>query len=212
MKLSDLRRDYGGEPLYKKDLKENPVEQFDIWFQLALSSDWPDVNAMSLATAGADGLPSVRIVLLKSFDDTGFSFFTNYESRKGRELAENPEAALVAYWPNFSRQVRVEGSVTKLSASVAEKYFHSRPRGSQLSAYVSPQSSVIPQREDMERMYEEARVLLEGKSVPVPENWGGYALRPVRFEFWQGRQDRLHDRFQYVRENDQRWRIERLAP
>lgn len=212
MKISDLRRDYGGQPLYKKDLKEDPVDQFDAWFQLALESEWPDVNALALATARANGLPSVRVVLLKDFGDSGFSFFTNFESRKARELEKNPEAALVAYWSNFSRQVRIEGGVRRLSRKVAEEYFHSRPRGSQLSAYISPQSAIIQKREEMEQMYEEARISLEGKAVPVPENWGGYTLRPVRFEFWQGRQDRLHDRFQYVLKNDKSWRIDRLAP
>ncbi len=197
--------------LTEDNIDKNPFRQFSKWYDLALNSDFLHPDAMTLATADKTGKPSARIVLLKSFDERGFVFFTNYESKKGSELTQNPYAALLFYWDTFDRQVRIEGSVEKVPLKESEEYFHSRPRGSQLGALVSPQSNIIESREELEKKYEETAKKYEGKEIPLPENWGGFNLKPAYFEFWQNRDNRLHDRIKYVLENDL-WKIERLAP
>jgi pyridoxamine 5'-phosphate oxidase len=172
----------------------------------------PDVSAMALATATIDGTPSVRMVLLKGVDNRGFIFFTNYDSRKGRELAENPKAALVFYWAELERQISVTGEVTKLPVAESESYFRSRPKGSRLGAWASPQSRVVASREDLEKNWDELERRYPTNEIPCPPYWGGYVLSPQRIEFWQGGPNRLHDRFCYVRQPDNTWKIERLAP
>lgn len=234
MNLGDFREDYQRGALDRAALNANPITQFEGWFReatgdksqsrwrkigIALYKLWSaicnhrpaDVNAMTLATVDGNGNPSTRTVLLKTVDERGFIFFTNYDSRKGRELAENPNAALTFFWSDLERQVCVTGSVTKLPAAESEKYFHSRPRGSQIGAWASNQSEPVPDRAFLEAKWRE----LEKKfpaDVPLPPNWGGFILKPERIEFWQGRPSRLHDRFCYVRQADGSWKIERLAP
>ena len=197
--------------LTEDNIDKNPFRQFSKWYDLALNSGFLHPDAMTLATADKTGKPSARIVLLKSFDERGFVFFTNYESKKGRELTQNPYATLLFYWDTFDRQVRIEGSVEKVPLKESEEYFRSRPRGSQLGALVSSQSNIIESREELEKKYEETAEKYEGKEIPLPENWGGFNLKPAYFEFWQNRDNRLHDRIKYVLENDL-WKIERLAP
>ncbi len=169
-------------------------------------------HAMTLATATSDGRPSARMVLLKEYDERGFVFFSNYDSQKGQELAENPQAALVFYWVQFHRQIRITGQISRVSAAESDNYFHSRPRGSQLSAAASPQSRVVPGRATLEEQVAWLAERYEGQEVPRPAQWGGYRLAPDSFEFWQGRPDRLHDRFRYTRRPEGGWIIERLAP
>jgi pyridoxamine 5'-phosphate oxidase len=190
----------------------SPFRQFDAWFREALASSPFDPTAMTLATVGPDGRPSARMVLLKSFDEQGFVFFTNYESRKGRELAQTPHAALVLHWPDMARQVRVEGSVTPTPAEESDAYFATRPRGSQLGAWASAQSRVIAGREALEQKLAELTAEYEGRDVPRPPHWGGFRLAPTVIELWQGRADRLHDRLRYRLEGDSRWVKERLSP
>ncbi len=190
----------------------DPIAQFHRWFDEVLAQGVLEANAMSLATASAAGVPDVRIVLLKALDARGFCFFTNYESRKGRELAENPQAALCFHWKEFERQVRAAGTVEKLSTSESAAYFTQRPRASQIGAWASAQSQVIAGRETLEaarRHYEQEFV---DQLVPMPPFWGGYLLRPIEFEFWQGRPGRLHDRLHYHRRSDNTWQIQRLSP
>ena len=214
MELAEIRREYSLGGLRRADLEANPFAQFKKWFaqaEAALSKNQLDVNAMTLATADKHGKPSARIVLLKNLDERGFIFFTNYGSRKGRELTENPNAALTFFWAELERQVCVAGSVTQLPAAESEKYFQSRPRNSQIGAWASSQSAVVPDRAALEKPWRE----LEQKfpsAVPRPPNWGGFILSPARIEFWQGRPSRLHDRLQYSRQADGAWKIERLSP
>ena len=234
MNLGDFREDYRRGALDRAALAADPISQFESWFRaaageqsqsrwrkigIALYKLWsaignhrpPDINAMTLATADKDGRPSSRTVLLKSVDERGFVFFTNYDSRKGRELAENPSAALTFFWSELERQVCVAGTITKLPAAESEAYFKSRPRGSRLAAWASNQSEVIADRTVLETRWRE----LEKKfpaDIPLPPNWGGYVLRPERIEFWQGRPSRLHDRFSYSRQPDGSWQAERLSP
>ena len=196
-------------PLERETLAGDPLDQFESWWESALERV-PLPDAMTLATAGADGAPNARMVLLKGFSPEGFSFFTNYESTKGGELAENPRAALILYWRELDRQVRIQGSVEKLPAAESDAYFATRPRGSQLGAIASEQSQPV-EREELERRYAELKAEFEGADVPRPVHWGGYLLRPQVIEFWQGRDDRLHDRFRYSRDRGV-WRIERLSP
>ena len=214
MLLADIRREYSGGGLRRADLEANPIAQFQKWFaqaEAALAKHQLDVNAATLATANKNGIPSARTVLLKGLDERGLIFFTNYDSRKGREIAENPNAALVFYWQELERQVCIAGSVTKTSREESEKYFKSRPHGSRLAAWASNQSEPVPDRAFLEAKWRE----LEKKfavDIPLPPNWGGFILRPERIEFWQGRPSRLHDRFSYTRQADNSWKLERLAP
>lgn len=212
MSLSDLRREYTLAGLKESDLDPNPFKQFDIWFQQALAAGLPEPNAMTLATATLDGKPSARIVLLKGFDEGGFVFFTNYESQKGRELLANPRAALVCYWIELERQVRISGGVSRVSAEESEEYFQSRPLGSQLGAWASQQSEVVGERKILEDKLEQLTREYQTKPVPVPPHWGGYRVAPETLEFWQGRPNRLHDRLRYTRQSGSQWLIERLSP
>jgi pyridoxamine 5'-phosphate oxidase len=209
--LDELRKEYTLAGLAEKDLAKDPFRQFEKWFQEAEASKLVEPNAMVVATAGRDGRPSARTMLLKGVDGRGFIFFSNFESRKGRELEANPQATLVFPWFPFERQVIVEGSVGKVAREEAEAYFHSRPRGSQLSAWASPQSSIISGRAVLEESMKALEQKYAGKEIPLPPHWGGWRLAPVTVEFWQGRRSRLHDRLRYRRNKDE-WVIERLAP
>ncbi len=212
MNLADLRAEYQAAGISRADLHADPVEQFTRWFEQAMQAKLLEPNAMSLATAGADGRPHVRTVLLKQYDQHGFVFFTNLESAKARQIGENPHAALCFPWIGLERQVIITGAVEKISIAETAAYFVTRPVGSQLAAWASPQSSVIGSRALLESKWEEVkRKFAEGK-IPVPSFWGGFRVRPVAFEFWQGRASRLHDRFQYTRTADDPWQIARLAP
>lgn len=212
LKVEKLRREYEGTPLRRSDLDPDPFRQFEAWFEAALAGGAPDANAMMLATANSSGEPSARVVLLKRFDSHGFVFFTDYNSRKARDLDENPSAGLTFYWTQFSRQVRIEGRVTKVSRAEAEEYFRIRPRGSQLAAAVSRQSAPVSSRSRLEGDMKELEKKLSDQPVPTPPAWGGFCLKPDLFEFWQGQLNRLHDRFQYTRRADEDWEIVRLAP
>ncbi len=200
------------DTLRESDLPLNPFTQFQTWLEEARATGLVQPDAMALATAGPEGHPSVRMVLLRGLDERGFAFFTNYDSRKGRDLEANPWAALVFYWPELERQVRVEGSVEHVSPRESDGYFKSRPRGSQLSAWASPQSQVIPSREELEQRMEKYDREYQDNPVPRPPHWGGFRVVPQLVEFWQGGLDRLHDRLCYRRRFDGGWRIERLAP
>ncbi|MEM8720310.1 MAG: pyridoxamine 5'-phosphate oxidase [Cyanobacteria bacterium P01_G01_bin.39] len=211
--IADLRQNYTLAGLSWENLDTDPIKQFDLWFQQALDAEIIEPNAMTLATATPDGKPSARIVLLKGFDETGFVFYTNYESQKGQELITNPHAALVFLWQKLERQVRIEGRVKQLSATESTKYFHSRPKASQLGAWVSDQSRVIPNREVLEQKLADLKEQYNNDAViPLPEHWGGFRVIPQRIEFWQGRPSRLHDRLVYDLQADHSWSISRLAP
>lgn len=211
MSLADLRKDYSLAGLTEKDLARDPFRQFEKWFQEAEAAKIVEPNAMTLATATREGRPSVRTVLLKGVDGRGFLFFSNYESRKGRELELNPQAALVLPWLALERQIIAEGTVTKIPREESETYFHSRPRASQLGAWVSQQSSIISGRSVLEDSMKALEKKYAGQEVPLPPAWGGWRLLPETVEFWQGRRSRLHDRLRYRRAKDG-WTIERLAP
>ena len=210
--ISQLRREHKAEGLSEVELHGDPFVQFGKWMNDALEAGITLPNAMTLATAAADAVPSARMVLLKAFDPQGFVFYTNYESRKGRELSANPHAALVFYWNALERQVVIAGGVTKVDRDEAEEYFRSRPLGSRLGAWASPQSTVIASREELEDRARDLEETYAGKEIPIPSHWGGFRLTPVRFEFWQSRPNRLHDRFRYARAPQDVWEIERLAP
>jgi pyridoxamine 5'-phosphate oxidase len=212
MSLSDLRREYTLAGLKESDLDPNPLKQFDKWFQQALAAGLPEPNAMTLATATLGGKPSARIVLLKGLDERGFVFFTNYESQKGRELSANPQAALVCYWIELERQVRINGQVSCVSVEESEEYFRSRPLGSQLGAWASRQSEVVGGRKILEDRLEALTREYQSKPIPLPPNWGGYRVAPEAIEFWQGRPNRLHDRLRYTLQSNSQWLIERLSP
>jgi pyridoxamine 5'-phosphate oxidase len=198
--------------LSERDVDPDPLVEFRRWYRLAEESGLEQPDAMTLATTTREGAPSARMVLLKGVDDGGFVFFTNYESRKARELAENPRAALILYWSPIRRQVRVTGRVERLPAAESEAYFRSRPRGSRLAAWASRQSSVIPERAVLEDEYRRLEAEYEGGDVPLPPFWGGYRVSPEVVEFWRGRENRLHDRLRYTRQEGGSWVIERLAP
>jgi pyridoxamine 5'-phosphate oxidase len=210
--LTGLRSEYGAHGLRRADLHSDPIEQFSAWFAAALAADVRDANAMSLATATPDGKPSVRIVLLKGFDERGFVFFTNHHSEKGQHLEANPFAALVFYWVQLERQIRISGSVERTSREDSAAYFHSRPVGSRLGAWASKQSEVIDARQILDSRLAAMTERFEGGDIPLPPHWGGYRVKPDQIEFWQGRPNRLHDRFRYSRQADGRWQIDRLAP
>ena len=210
MDIAALRRDYKGESLNEADVAADPFTQFQRWFDEALRAELPMVNAMTLATVAADGAPSARIVLLKGIDHDGFVFFTNYMSRKGRELAANPRAALVFHWTDLEREVRIDGPVEKVTAAESDEYFASRPLGSRHAAIASPQSEVVARRADLEARFA-AAAATHGEAAPRPPHWGGYRVKPSTVEFWQGRPSRLHDRLLYTRKGD-RWTLARLAP
>jgi len=212
MTLADLRKDYSLAGLTEKELARDPFRQFEKWFQEAGAAKIPEPNAMVLTTATREGRPSVRTVLLKGLDGRGFVFYSNYESRKGRELEGNPRASLLFPWIALERQVIVEGAVAKVAREEAEAYFHSRPRLSQLSAWVSQQSSIISGRSVLEESMKALEKKYAGQEVPLPPHWGGWRLTPETVEFWQGRRSRLHDRLRFRREKDGGWAVERLAP
>jgi pyridoxamine 5'-phosphate oxidase len=235
MSIADLRREYNLTGLRRKDLDADPIVQFKRWFQQAQGqrasgrlrtffvrlykrlllmggAESLDLTAMTLATTDKDGHPSARVVLLKGVDERGFIFYTNYESRKAQELADNPHAALVFYWSDQERQVSIAGEVSKLSPAETEAYFKTRPRGSRLAAWASKQSDVIRDRAALEEKWQQMEARYPGEDVPPPPFWGGYLLCPTRMEFWQGRANRLHDRFRYTRQADKTWLIERLSP
>lgn len=206
-----FRHEYIGEGLRRSELDPDPIKQFHQWFSAAINAGIHDANSMTLATCVGEK-PSARIVLLKHFDERGFVFFTNYTSNKGRQLEKNPNAALVMYWMEVERQIRVEGSVERTSREESEEYFHSRPVGAQLGAWASQQSAVIDARRILDARLEEMKQRFAQAQVPLPPHWGGYRLKPDLIEFWQGRIDRLHDRFRYTRQRDGGWSIDRLAP
>jgi pyridoxamine 5'-phosphate oxidase len=211
--VGELRKEYTLSGLYRKALSADPFEQFRLWFEESVRTAGDrEPNAMTLATASRAGAPSARVVLLKSFDARGLMFFTNYESRKAQQLAENPCAALNFHWPWLERQIQIEGVVQKVGREESKAYFDKRPIGSRLGAIVSKQSSVIESRELLEERLLALKAEYQGADPPLPECWGGYLLVPKRFEFWQGRENRLHDRFLYTQRADGTWRIDRLSP
>lgn len=215
--LIEPRRDYTADTLRRADLTQDPFAQFERWLSDARAADILDATAMSVATVDADGQPHSRMVLLKHFDHDGFVWYTNQDSDKARELRQAPRAAILFYWCSLERQIRVEGEVERLDPADADDYFHSRPEGSRFSAAASPQSRPVDDRATLERRVAALRERYPDGQVPRPDNWGGYRLRPARLEFWQGRSDRLHDRFVYLRDADAAdhagvWKIERLAP
>jgi pyridoxamine 5'-phosphate oxidase len=209
--IADIRRDYSLHSLNESDVASSPIQQFTKWWNDALASEILEVNAMTLATSTKSGKPSARIVLLKGFDEKGFVFFTNYESNKGKALAENPNAALIFFWKEIERQIRIEGITEKISASESDAYFFSRPEGSRIGAWASPQSKIIKNRnileENLQRFSNEFK-----NSIPRPPHWGGYRVMPELIEFWQGRSNRLHDRIQYTKTGSGSWKVDRLAP
>ena len=210
--IADIRRDYRLQSLSEEDVAPSALQQFAAWWNDVLASEIVEPNAMTLATASSDGLPSARIVLLKGFDENGFVFFTNYNSFKALQLLENPRACLVFFWKELERQVRIIGVIEKISAAESDEYFNSRPEGSRIGAIASPQSQVIENREWLEGRVHEMSGQLSGKEIQRPDHWGGYRVRPAIIEFWQGRANRLHDRIQYTLSDDGNWKIERLAP
>jgi len=212
MSLADLRKDYSLAGLTEKDLARDPFRQFEKWFQEVDAAKLPEPNAMILATADRQGRPSSRVVLLKGVDGRGFVFYTNYESRKGRELELNPQVSLLFPWVALERQVEVQGALTKISREESGAYFHSRPRLSQLAAWASHQSAIISGRTMLEEAMKALETKYHGQEVPLPPNWGGYRVNPETVEFWQGRRSRLHDRLRYRREKNGDWSVERLSP
>jgi pyridoxamine 5'-phosphate oxidase len=209
--IADIRKDYKLRSLSELDVAANPIDQFTSWWNEAIASNIDEVNAMTLATADANGRPSARIVLLKGMSENGFEFFTNYESSKGKEMDANNKVALVFFWKELERQIRIEGTVSKLSAAASDKYFLSRPRESRIGAWSSPQSSIIKTRELLDENVFQTKARFDGKEITRPPFWGGYIVKPDCIEFWQGRSSRLHDRITYFLENDI-WSIKRLAP
>ena len=210
-KLADLRKSYMKGSLSEEDVQKNPIDQFNIWFDQARHAELPEPNAMTVASVDADGKPSARIVLIKEVTNQGFVFFTNYDSRKGQALTQNPQAALLFFWPELERQIRVEGTVEKLSEEASDEYFHSRPLDSRIGAWASPQSQVISGRSVLVAKAAEY-ALKFALNPPRPPHWGGFRVKPQALEFWQGRPSRLHDRIRYTQQAYGMWKIERLAP
>ena len=210
--MDKLRREYTDAGLDEQDLDANPFKQFEKWFQEAIDAKLDLPDAMTLAAATKDGIPSARIVLLRGLDERGFVFYTDYESQKGKELAENPNAALVFYWRELDRQVRITGQVSRVSRENSNNYFQSRPVGSRLAALASRQSEVIPDRKILEERFEQLATQYQDTEIPLPSDWGGYRLSPNVIEFWSGRPSRLHDRLRYTRQSNDDWRIERISP
>ena len=212
MKLIAFRKEYTLAGLRRCDLAENPTVQFQEWFQQAVKAEVTEPTAMTLATVNDLGHPSARTVLLKAVEERGFIFCTNYESRKGGELAVNPNAALLFFWKELERQVFISGVARKIPAEESDAYFKARPLGSQIAAWVSKQSSVVEHRAELEKNFQELEQKFSGQEVPFPPNWGGYVVAPETIEFWQGRVNRLHDRFRYSKQSDGLWKIDRLSP
>ena len=211
--IADMRQKYGEVDLSPENVSPNPFQQFQDWFSVASESGILEPNAMTVASATADGKPSARIILLKGIDEKGFLFYTNYEGRKGQELIENPQAALVFYWDTLHRQVRIEGKVEKASQKTSDAYFNKRPKGSQIGAWASPQSQVIESRSILENNKASLnKKYADQDHLPRPKHWGGFRVKPQRIEFWQGRNNRLHDRVVYEKQKNGRWKIFRLAP
>jgi pyridoxamine 5'-phosphate oxidase len=211
-RIADLRLEYSAQSLHESDVAKDPIDQYEKWWQQAVASEIKEPNAMILATASADGVPSARVMLLKGFNKEGFIFFTNYKSYKSMQLEENPKASLVFFWGELERQVRIVGVVSKTDDAVSEAYFQSRPIGSRIGAWASPQSSVVESRDWLDAQYEKLTQEFSGKEIKRPPHWGGFVVRPVLIEFWQGRPGRLHDRIQYTLQEGGSWKIERLAP
>lgn len=212
MNIADIRTDYTLKSFDEKDLLTNAFEQFEIWFDEAIKAEVLEPNAMTLATISPSGFPSARIVLLKGIEANGLEFFTNYQSNKGHDIDHNNKVALVFFWPELQRQVRVVGTAQKMSDEKSDLYFNSRPLGSRIGAHASPQSKVIPSRVLLEESVKKMEALFSEEPLLRPINWGGYVVNPISFEFWQGRSSRLHDRFIYTLQTDNNWKIERLAP
>lgn len=210
--VRNVRRALNYSGLYEKDVADHPLVQFEKWMKDAIAKEMFEPNAMTLATASLDGAPTSRTVLLKDYDENGFVFFTNYHSRKGQNLINNPQASLTFYWGSLSRQVLIDGKVHQADRESSVEYFHSRPRGSQIAAYVSDQSHVVANREELEKRVKEVEKEFKGQDIPCPEHWGGFCLVPHRIEFWQGRPDRLHDRICFTQNESGIWKSERLAP
>jgi pyridoxamine 5'-phosphate oxidase len=210
--IAYLRKEFSSKSLLETDIALNPIDQFQKWWEEAVSSEIDEANAMTLATASSDGIPSARIVLLKGFDKNGFVFFTNYKSYKAMHLEENPKACLVFFWKELERQVRITGLVKRASEKESDEYFHSRPIGSQIGAWASDQSQVIENREWLQERVEKFTEEFKHKELKRPPHWGGYVVTPVIIEFWQGRPSRLHDRIQYTLEGNGNWKMERLSP
>ena len=209
--IAHLRQEYSKQTLNEQDLDPDAIGQFERWWHEALQSEVEEPNAMTLATASASGKPSARVVLLKGYDQNGFVFYSNYNSNKGRQMADNPQVCLVFFWKELERQVRIEGTVSRVPAEESDAYFSSRPEGSRIGAWASPQSQVIGSRQVLEENVTELEKSFAGKEIDRPAFWGGYLVKPVLIEFWQGRSSRLHDRLQYSLQEDG-WKIERLAP
>jgi len=210
--IADIRKDYQLQSLLEKDIEKNPINQFSTWWNQAIESQIDEVNAMTLATVDANHKPSARIVLLKEFNENGFVFFTNYNSKKGLDMLSNKNVALVFFWKELERQVRIEGKVEKVSGDISDTYFNSRPEMSRIGAWASPQSKVIPSREILETNFQQYQTEFEKKEINRPQHWGGYIVKPELIEFWQGRSSRLHDRIVYGKDGDNEWKINRLAP
>jgi pyridoxamine 5'-phosphate oxidase len=211
-KISEIRKDYLQKNLSESDVNADPIQQFETWWKEAIDAKIEEINAMTLATASMEAVPSARIVLLKGFSNEGFVFFTNYNSYKGQQLSENPKACLLFFWKELERQVKITGLVTKVSDKESDMYFNSRPELSRIGAIASPQSQVIEGRQWLDEQFSRIEKEIRNKEIQRPKHWGGYIVKPVIIEFWQGRANRLHDRIQYSLNENGSWKIERLAP